>query len=203
MLIDAFRRKIVGNRWESGRGAPRTRSAVARHRGAEGQGGAHRRRGPYRRPRHAHRMLVDALQQQIVGNRWESGCGAPRTRSAVARGRAARPSARKFASTDHHRCVTPDASASWSSSRATLTVLDDRAPRDTRRDRRGRERADGHRGPDAAASAPRSGPLSVARPSPVTNVAEGCWAAAEGAFGHAQGPKTAVFPPKFMQMCLV
>ena len=203
MLIDAFRRKIVGNRWESGRGAPRTRSAVARHRGAEGQGGAHRRRGPYRRPRHAHRMLVDALQQQIVGNRWESGCGAPRTRSAVARGRAARPSARKFASTDHHRCVPPDASASWSSSRATLTVLDDRAPRDTRRDRRGRERADGHRGPDAAASAPRSGPLSVARPSPVTNVAEGCWAAAEGAFGHAQGPKTAVFPPKFMQMCLV
>ena len=196
MLIDALSRKIVGNRWESGRGAPRTRSAAARHRGAEGQGGARRRRGPYRRPRHAHRMSFDALQQHIVGNRWESGCGAPRTRSAVARGRAARPSTRKFASTDHHRCVPPDASASWSSSRATLTVLDDRAPRDTRRDRRGRERVDSHCGPDAAASAPRSGPLSVARPSPVTNVAAGCWTAAERAFWHAQSPKTAVLSPK-------
>ena len=42
-------------------------------------------------------------------------------------------------------------------------------------------------------SAPRSGPLSVARPSPVTNVAAGCWADAERAFWHAQGPKTAIF----------
>lgn len=52
----------------------------------------------------------------------------------------------RFASTDHCRCVPPDASTSWSSCPAICVVFDAQKVPDTLRKHLGREPADGRRG---------------------------------------------------------